>query len=83
MIGDRLIGSPPVRRPSRFGIVLLLDPEPHVGDGELQMLAESVRAWAETACAPVVDGGNRHMQRDLLVGMTGFGHAATPLVTPP
>jgi len=55
----RLIASPPVRGKR---VALLLDPDPHVGDGELQVLAESERAWAEAAGSPVVDRRDGHTQ---------------------
>ena len=51
----RLTGSPPIRRLPRRGVVLRLDPGGHVVHGELEVLAEPVRARPEAAGAPVVD----------------------------
>lgn len=39
-----------------------LDPDAHVGDGELQVLAEAVRTRPEAAGAPVVDRRDGHAQ---------------------
>lgn len=46
----------------RLGISLLLDPRPHVGERELEVLAETMGTRAGSASAPVVDGRDRQAQ---------------------
>lgn len=41
---------------------MLFDPDAHIGDGELQVLAEAIRAGSEAAGSPVVDRRHRHAE---------------------
>ena len=71
----RHLSSPPIGAPGRTGgFPLLGNPGPHVGDGELQMLAESVRRRAFAPHTPVVDRGDRYAQvgRQLVDVHQGF-----------
>jgi len=47
-----------IRSPPVGGFALLGHPRPHVGDGELQVLAEPVGGRAFAVHPPVVDGGD-------------------------
>lgn len=71
----RLIESPPRWKGRRFEFALLLDPDPHVGERVLQMLAEAIRARSQAAGAPVVDRGDGNAQ---VVGRTRRRRAAAP-----
>lgn len=42
--------------------MLFFDPDAHIGDGELQVLAEAIRAGSEAAGSPVVDRRHRHAE---------------------
>src|SRR5690606_26560441 len=44
------------------GVALLLDPDPHVRESELQMLPEAIRPRTEAPSAPVVDRRNGYAQ---------------------